>query len=80
MKIDYGGSKLVRNRENSVFWRFSGARYFSLLRYSNLQLGAHLVEQGAPVLKKASLWREKKLRFGPKTVKEMGFLVYSGLH
>ena len=35
-------------------------------------IATHLDAQGAATIKQATLWR-KKLRFGPKTVKKMGF-------
>ena len=42
-------------------------------------IATHLDAQGAATIKQATLWR-KKLRFGPKTVKKLGFLGYSGQH
>ena len=62
----------------------STLRRFGISSYESDDAETHRIDtpldaQVVPTIKKATL-SGKKLRFGPETVKKLGFLVYSGLH
>ena len=76
----------AKNRQKNGFFGVirSTLRHLGISPYpsddgKSHSIATHLDAQGVPTIKQATIWR-KKMRFGPKTVKKLGFLGYSGLH
>ncbi len=76
----------AKNRQKNGFYGVfrSTLRHLGISPYpsddgKSHSIATHLDAQAVATKKQATLSR-KNLRFGPKTVKKLGFLGYSGLH
>ncbi len=76
----------AKNRQKNGFYGVfrSTLRHLGISPYpsddgKSHSIATHLDAQGVARIKPAT-FSGKKLRFGPKTVKKLGFLGYSGLH
>ena len=76
----------AKNRQKNGFFGVfrSTLRHLGISPYlsddgKSHSIATYLDAQAVATKKQATLFREK-LRFGPKTVKKLGFLGYSGLH